>query len=416
MKKLHRFIIIALTMGATTATGPAAADLSAELSVQHRWFPEDPFLSDEPQAASLVEDQGHHQTSVAIEVEYYREWAGGDHSLIFVPFGRLDSDDRSRTHADVRELIWLNLREDWGVSWELRAGAGKVFWGVAESNHLVDVINQTDLVENIDGTHKLGQPMIRATFSEGWGDLDLFVLPYFRERTFPGEGGRLRSPLPAEDGDTVYDSSLEEWHPDFSLRYSTSLGAWDMGLSYFYGTNREPRFIFNDEQIINPFAEPFFVFYDLMHQVGLDVNVLFGNWIGKVEAIYRYTDFEEFYAVVVGPEYTWSNVFKTGSDINFFLEYSYDDRGENSTAIYQNDVFVGALLNVNDVQTTQAKIGYLHDIDDNSKVIRFQASRRLFNSWSVNLEAHYFADVEEETIFFPVQDDDYIQAELIYYL
>ena len=40
--------------------------------------------------------------------------------------------------------------------WSLSIGLGKVFWGVTEFNHLVDVINQTDLVEGIDGEAKLG--------------------------------------------------------------------------------------------------------------------------------------------------------------------------------------------------------------------------------------------------------------------
>ena len=33
---------------------------------------------------------------------------------------------------------------------KLKCICGKVFWGVNESNHLVDIINQTDLVENSD--------------------------------------------------------------------------------------------------------------------------------------------------------------------------------------------------------------------------------------------------------------------------
>ena len=59
---------------------------------------------------------------------------------------RLDSADSSRSHFDLRELNYLWL----GDAGELSVGIGKVFWGVAEFVHLVDIINQTDLVENID--------------------------------------------------------------------------------------------------------------------------------------------------------------------------------------------------------------------------------------------------------------------------
>jgi len=42
----------------------------------------------------------------------------------------------------------------------LLVGINSVFWRVVESNHLVDILNQTDLIEDIDGEEKLGQPMI----------------------------------------------------------------------------------------------------------------------------------------------------------------------------------------------------------------------------------------------------------------
>ena len=55
---------------------------------------------------------------------------------------------------------------------ELRAGIGRVFWGVTESYHLVDVINQTDLVENVDRKDKLGQPLVNFTLVRDWGALE----------------------------------------------------------------------------------------------------------------------------------------------------------------------------------------------------------------------------------------------------
>jgi len=54
------------------------------------------------------------------------------------------------------------------------------FWGVTEFQHLVDIINQTDLVENIDTEDKLGQPMINLALINDWGTVDLFIMPYFR--------------------------------------------------------------------------------------------------------------------------------------------------------------------------------------------------------------------------------------------
>ena len=60
-------------------------------------------------------------------------------SFTFQPFIRIDQQDEERSHFDIRELAWLHVGNDW----ELRTGIRKVFWGVNESQHLVDIINQT---------------------------------------------------------------------------------------------------------------------------------------------------------------------------------------------------------------------------------------------------------------------------------
>ena len=60
----------------------------------------------------------------------------------------------------MRELLYQRVFDQA----ELRVGIGRVFWGVTESYKLVDVINQTDLVENVDHEDKLGQPLVNLTF------------------------------------------------------------------------------------------------------------------------------------------------------------------------------------------------------------------------------------------------------------
>ncbi len=78
----------------------------------------------------------------------------------------------------------------WVMIGETRVGVRRVFWGVTEFQHLVDIINQSDSVEDIDNEDKLGQPMINLSLVKDWGIVDFFVLPYFRERTFAGAEGR----------------------------------------------------------------------------------------------------------------------------------------------------------------------------------------------------------------------------------
>ncbi len=197
------------------------ASVSGSISAELRLFSDDPLYP---------VDQHDNTASLALQPEFYMSWNDRKSSLTFVPFVRLGDKDDERNHADVRELMWINAMGDW----ELGLGVGKVFWGVTESLHLVDVINQIDLVESPDGEEKLGQPMLNLSRFTDWGTWDLFVLPLFRERTFPGVKGRLRGPLVVDtEQDATYESDDRDEHLDWAIRWSHYIGDWDIGLSHF---------------------------------------------------------------------------------------------------------------------------------------------------------------------------------------
>lgn len=204
-------------------------DFSLELEGEYRYF------YDSPQ----FEGQENHFPSLAITPEYTLEWNDGYESINFTGFFRLDRDD-ARTHWDIRELYYQKAYNNW----ELSIGLKKIYWGVTESNHLVDIINQTDLVETFDGEEKLGQPMVQYTLStNNIGTFDFFYLPFHRKRTLPGKKGRLRFPIVIDKDDVTYESSAKEWHQDFAFRWSHYVGAFDIGLSHFYGNGREIYFL-----------------------------------------------------------------------------------------------------------------------------------------------------------------------------
>ena len=119
----------------------------------------------------------------------------------------------------------------------------RVFWGVTESKHVVDIINQTDLTENIDGETKLGQPMVNFALVQSWGTIDVFALLGFRERRFFGPHSRPGLGIPVAIENPIYESGAGRRHIDFAVRWSHSLGAWDFGVSHFKGTSWDPRFV-----------------------------------------------------------------------------------------------------------------------------------------------------------------------------
>ncbi|WP_339614182.1 hypothetical protein [uncultured Winogradskyella sp.] len=352
-------------------------DFELELEAEYRYFKND----------ALFQGQKDNFPSIAFKPEYSAEWNKGYESINFSGFFRLDVDDE-RTHWDIRELYYQKAKN----KWELSLGLKKVYWGVTESNHLVDIINQTDAVESFDGEDKLGQPMVQFTYTtDNYGNFDFFYLPYHRKRTFAGLKGRLRFQTIIEKDDINYESGAEEWRQDLAFRWSHYIGAFDIGVSHFYGNGREPLFTFDTLGNVN-------AFYPVINQTGLDIQATYNAFLWKLESIYRTAKAQDFFAFAAGVEYTFSNIDGNGLDIGVLGEYLYDDRDELALNALQNDVFFGSRIAFNDIQDTSILIGGITDLESSSKILSIEASRRIGNSWKAELEVRIFSTIDQNEI------------------
>ncbi len=357
---------------------------------------------------ALYPEQSDTTSSIVLQPELYMAWRGGDSTLTFSPFVRAGDVDDERNHADVRELIWSNNLGDW----DLRLGVGRVFWGVTESQHLVDVINQLDMVEDLDGESKLGQPMVNLSHSSPWGTLELYALPGFRERTFAGLEGRLRGPLLVDTDQTVYESPDKDRHLDWAVRWSHYIGDVDIGLSHFSGTARAPRL----ELGFNGQGQPVLVpHYDLLQQTGLSLQALAGAWTWKLEAVSAAQRQERHLAVTAGFEYTHVGLLGSQMDLGMLAEYLYDERGVTAPTPFANDLMVGLRWVFNDIQSSEILVGMIRDLDGSANSVNIEASRRLGQNWKVSLEYRGNNAVEATDRLYPIRMDDYLQLELFRY-
>lgn len=393
---LPGILLAPLLLASIVVAAEDAGEWTGNVAAELRYFPNKPDDS---------RQYDHENLALSAQPEYYRKWDNGDQSFIFTPFIRIDQNDSERTHADIRELAWIKVAE----TWELRAGIRKVFWGVTESQHLVDIINQTDLVENLDGEDKLGQPMINLALVRDAGTLDLFILPGFRERTFPGEDGRLRSGLIVDTDNPEYESGAEEKHVDFAARWFQYAGAFDIGLSYFYGTSRDPRFIPNNT------GTALLPVYDIINQTGLDAQATIGDWLWKLEVISRGGQGDRYTALTGGFEYTFVGIMETTYDLGVITEYLYDDRDEEATTPFANDLLLGTRFTFNDAQSTELLAGVITDLDEGTVMLNVEASRRLGNAWKLSIEARAFANIDNNDPLYSFRKDDHLQTELAWY-
>jgi len=377
-------------------------ELSGKIAVEQRQF----FKSNEYEGQFK-----RSQASIFIEPELYWNWNDGSDSLTFKPFYRLDEHDDERSHGDIREFSYIHASDDW----ELRAGIRKEFWGVTEFQHLVDVINQTDSVEDIDGEDKLGQLMLNLSLVRDWGIIDLYVLPGFRERTFGDEKSRLRAPIVIDNDNIEYESSAEEQHVDLVARWSHSLGDIDFGTYWFHGTNRDP--------IISPSQQGEEIvlqqYYSQMDQFGLDIQMIVDDWLWKFETIYRDTKFENFWATQSGFEYSFIGVFDSAIDVGLLMEYSWDSRGEGNVneagANFQNDVFLGSRLAFNDMQSSEVLVGFSSDLDHNAVSFLVEANRRIGENFKASLDIRLFQSTNPIDQLYSLKNDDHAQLTIEWY-
>ena len=385
---------------------PAAAleiDVDGNVELEARLFPDEGALP--------AMEQNFMAIAGELELGLYSR--DNTHAIIVKPFGRYDQRDHERSHADLREAKYRYVNN----AFELTIGADKEFWGVTEFVHLVDIINQTDNVEGTDGEAKLGQLMVKASYASPYGTFTAYALPHFRIRQFADpETGRPNYGFTVDDetvhfesGETSGDARRVD---DYALRYKHSIGAIDIGLSFFDGTAREPQLLLAAPPSAGRQAV-MQAFYAYRRQAGLDVQATLGPWLVKLEALQETQNYYQgalptlaspFEEVTTnratgGIEYSFYNVFNSGTDIGLVAEYMWDERELDAPHPFANDFGIGLRWTANDVQSTAVLIGTIIDLDSDSSVISLEAERRIGSNFKAIVEARFPGEVGDNDSF-----------------
>ncbi|MEO0956863.1 MAG: hypothetical protein AAFY66_00040 [Pseudomonadota bacterium] len=362
---------------------------------------------EEPQFDQQVRDDA----SIAGQFTLLAEWLDGDVTLRFTPFARADLADDERTNGDIREakVDYVN------GPWSLRVGVDTIFWGKTEAFHLVDVVNQTDFVEDIDDEDRLGQPMIRLARLTDFGEFAALYFPYQRIRRFPGPEGRLRFALPVNTDNPIFETDAERFTPSFALRYSGFVGPVDLGLHVFHGLGRDPSFIPDAE------FDELLAVYQRITQGGVDLQFTSGATLWKLEALVRggekNADFEDelFGAFTGGIEHTLFGIFDTSYDLGLITEYAFDSRGQDALTNFQNDVILGTRLTFNDISDTAILLTGAVDTQNGDIALRLEAERRIGSRFSASLEGQGFVNQDKDSFAGSFADDSFLRLKLKFF-
>jgi len=299
----------------------------------------------------------------------------------------------------------------WGEM-DLLVGATTEFWGKNEAANLVDIINTKDYTMGLQSGEKQGMPMVRLGQAMGPGYLDLYVMPIFIENRYAGAQSRMRPNLPYRPGVSRYQIGTDPDDVATAIRYSGYSGDIDYGISAFQGITRDPGVIIDGGNLLPLYHE--------ITQYGVDLQWTTGETIYKTEMIQRYDQLnqsgiaEDYTAGIAGFEHTLYGVMDSNGDLAVFGEYAKDSRGDDAASGLQNDLFFGGILSMNDVDDTQYRVIIGYDLDEASRSITAEYSRRLTTGVTLEASVYHPDQMSKDTHFFSFDRDTRLHTAIKY--
>ena len=205
---------------------------------------------------------------------------------------------------------------------------------------------------------------------------------------------------------------MEEFHPDAAVRLSHFVGELEFGLSHFFGTSREPVLTPGVDGLGRPVLKPF---YPLIHQSGLDMQLITGEMLWKFEGIRRSGQGQTYWAWTGGFEYTFVGFMGSRMDMGVIGEWLRDTRGKLATTPFDNDLMAGLRLAVNDMQSTDILIGGIIDPNTGARLASIEASRRIGDNFRLEIEGYLFSNLPPQDVFFGFNNEDFTRLSLAYY-
>ena len=325
-----------------------------------------------------------------------------DAKITISAIARYDEKDSERRYIDFQKLKY----EQYFENYTFKIGNEIIFWGVNESFNIIDIINQSNLAEDMTGTKKLGQPLLSLAYDNNYGTIDLYLMPYFIERKFPSKNGRPRLALEVDQNSITYESSAKEQKLDFALRYSMVYDDYDIGIAHFHGNNRAPQLN------INPSTLKFNPHYTTLSQTSLDIQATKGAWLYKLEALSAKDGNERHLGVAGGFEYTFYGIKDSQSDLGLVIEYSFDDRNSYP---FNNDSVAALRWTKNDINSTSLLAGMFIDMRGNSNRFIAEYEQRINNNVKLFIDATFNGSIDSQDFTYAFEEDSVISIKLARY-
>ena len=272
-------------------------------------------------------------------------------------------------------------------------GNNIIFWGKNEFYNPVDIINSKDFSTGLAQGEKKGQSMVNVKKYFETSELNFFLLPS-TTNTYPTSKVRPQLALNIDTNDTYADGASKD-NIGMALRWSGYVNEYDYGFSYYEGNSKDPALVLTSGKFVPKYSE--------ITQLGLDLQATREDTLYKSEVVYRENEYdyngniEDYTNLILGFEHTNYGIYEKNWDLANIVEYSYDTRSSNSHHGYQNDLFLGVRLVLNDIEDTQYFVSLQNDLDKNTRALTFNYESRFFSLLRAGIDIYQPLNLEEDT-------------------
>lgn len=298
------------------------------------------------------------------------------------------SDPEAAQDIDFNEAYLDYAYDDFNVL----VGNNIVFWGKNEFYNPVDIVNSKDFSGGLAQGDKIGQPMINMKRYFDTSELNLFILPA-TNNIYPTSKVRSQLALDIDSANTFANGASKN-NTGMALRWSGYVDEYDYGFSYYQGNTKDPALVVTSGQLKPKYSE--------ITQLGFDIQATFGDILYKGEVIYRDNQYnydgniDDYTNYIVGLEHNNYGVFSQNWDLANIVEYAYDTRGSKSHHGYQNDLFLGARLVLNNIEDTQYFLSLQNDLDKNTRALTFNYESRFFSLFRAGIDIYQPLNLESD--------------------
>jgi len=307
-------------------------------------------------------------------------------------FVRLDELYGSYAFGDEQIMIGRNIR----------------FWGALEARNIVDGFNPTDFRSGLFENDKMGVWNAAWTHYTETGSFSLIVKTDEQDQPM-GKPPYVYYFFPSY---VTYDSALKteesRYRPSVYLRYSGSTETeypLDYAVIVQHGYDSQRYFLPGDPVITTTgllsytYTVPLTEHAYLVNKVMTYDTLVAGNALFKLEALYtdviKDAHVSDYYHVAGGVEYTLPQVYND-TDLGLLAEYyryGTTEKGKLTDLelfeVFQNDLFLGLRVSLNDVNSASLVGGAILDMEYNEQSYYAEYETRLFERFKLNLDYRY---------------------------